>query len=102
MNNWEFALDALIQKIDYRELVEIILTAKIGKGNYKVEWLTDDEFALSIRKPVYEKISDTEYRQLGNFLINAARCTLRICEDKEKITQICVAPKDMLGEEKPQ
>ena len=94
LNNWLIALDALIQTIDYQELVEIILNAKIGKGNYKVEWLSDDEFALTIRKPVYEKISDTEYRQYGNFFINAARCTLRFSTEKDKTIQIYPVTED--------
>ena len=93
-NNWLIALDALIQTIDYQELVEIILNAKIGKGNYKVEWLSDDEFVLTIRKPVYEKISYTEYRQYGNFFINAARCTLRFSAEKDNTIQIYPVTED--------
>lgn len=94
LNNWLIALDALIQTIDYQELVEIIFNAKIGKGNYKVEWLSDDEFALTIRKPVYEKIDDTEYRQYGNFFINAARCSLRFSAEKDKTIQIYPVTED--------
>ena len=94
INSWGIALGALVQTIDYQELVEIILNAKIGKGNYKIEWLSDDEFALTVRKPVYEKISETEYREYGNFYIDAARCSLRFSAEKDKIIQIYPVTED--------
>lgn len=94
INCWGIALGALVQTIGYQELVEIILNAKIGKGNYKVEWLSDDEFALTVRKPVYEKISETEYREYGNFYIDAARCSLRFSAEKDKIIQIYPVTED--------
>ena len=43
---------------------------------------------------MYEKIDDTEYRQYGNFFINAARCSLRFSAEKDKTIQIYPVTED--------
>ena len=94
INCWGIALGALVQTIGHQELVEILPHAQKDKGNYNGEWLSDDEFALTVRKPVYEKISETEYREYGNFYIDAARCSLRFSAEKDKIIQIYPVTED--------